>query len=55
MRDGSLHNKDLHLNVYTFTLEEVNLLIKVLDKKKLGLHYSIHNLSFIGGKPRIYI
>jgi type VI protein secretion system component VasA len=54
MGDGSLHNKGLHLSVYAFTTEEVNLLIKVLEHK-FGLHCSIHNLSSIGDKPRIYV
>jgi hypothetical protein len=52
--DGSLQNKSLHLSVYAFTIEEVNLLIKVLEHK-FGLHCYIHNLSSIGDIPRIYV
>jgi hypothetical protein len=54
MGDGSRHNLGLHLSVYAFTLDEVQLLINVLESK-FGLKCSIHKLSSIGGKPRIYI
>jgi len=54
MGDGSRHNKGLHLSVYAFISDEVNLLIKVLEIK-FGLKCSIHNLSSVGNKPRIYI
>lgn len=54
MSDGSKQNLGLHLSVYAFTKEDVNLLIKVLELK-FGLKCSIHNLSSIGDKPRIYI
>lgn len=54
MGEGSRHNLGLHLSVYAFTSEEVQLLINVLDSK-FGLKCSIHKHSTIGGKPRIYI
>ena len=54
MGDGSRHNLGLHLSVYAFTSDEVQLLIHVLESK-FGLKCSIHKLSSIGGKPRIYI
>lgn len=54
MGDGSRQNRGLHLSVYAFTLNEVQLLINVL-KTKFGIKCSIHKLSSIGGKPRIYI
>jgi hypothetical protein len=54
MGDGSKQNLGLHLSVYAFTKEDVNLLIEVLELK-FGLNCSIHNLSSIGDKPRIYI
>jgi len=47
MGDGSMHNKGLHLSVYAFSSEELNLLIKVLEHK-FGLYCSIHNLFSIG-------
>ena len=54
MGDGSRHNLGLHLSVYAFSNEEVEILIDVL-KTKFNLKCSIHKLSSIGGKPRIYI
>jgi hypothetical protein len=54
MGDGSRQNKGLHLSVYSFTTDEVNLLIKVLNNK-FGVKCSIHNHSSVGNKPRIYI
>ena len=54
MGDGSRHNLGLHLSVYAFTSDEVKLLMNVLELK-FGLKCSIHKLSSIGGKPRIYI
>ena len=54
MGDGSRHNLGLHLSVYAFTSDEVQLLINVLELK-FGLKCSIHKHSTIGGKPRIYI
>lgn len=54
MGDGSRHNLGLHLSVYAFTSDEIQLLINVLESK-FGLKCSIHKLSSIGGKPRIYI
>jgi len=54
MGDGSKQNLGLHLSVYAFTKEDVNLLIEVLELK-FGLKCSIHNLSSISNKPRIYI
>jgi hypothetical protein len=54
MGDGSKQNFGLHLSVYAFTKEDVKLLIEVLEFK-FGLKCSIHNLSTINNKPRIYI
>jgi LAGLIDADG DNA endonuclease family len=54
MGDGSKQNLGLHLSVYAFTKEDVNLLIEALEFK-FGLKCSIHNLSSIGDKPSIYI
>jgi hypothetical protein len=51
MGDGSRQNKGLHLSVYSFTIDEVNLLIKVLNIK-FGVKCSIHNLSTIVPSPR---
>jgi len=54
MGDGSRQNSGLHLNVYAFSPTEVKLLIDVLETK-FGFKCSVHKLSTIGGKPRIYI
>jgi len=54
MGDGSKHNLGLHLSVYAFSKKDVNLLINTLEIK-FHLKCSIHNLSTIGHKPRIYI
>lgn len=54
MGDGSRQNLGLHLSVYGFTLNEVELLIKALETN-FGFKCSIHKLSTVGGKPRIYI
>jgi hypothetical protein len=51
MDDGSKHGKGLHLNVYAFSIEDVNRLINTLENK-FGLKCSIH---LKGNKPRIYI
>lgn len=52
--DGSRHNLGLHLSVYAFTSDEIQLLINVLESK-FGLKCSIHKHSTIGGKSRIYV
>jgi hypothetical protein len=46
MGNGSRHNLGLHLSVYAFTWDEVQLLINVLESK-FGLKCSIHKLSSI--------
>jgi len=51
MDDGSKHGKGLHLNVYAFSIEDVNRLIDTL-KNKFGLKCSVHLKE---GKFRIYI
>lgn len=51
MDDGSKHGKGLHLNVYAFSIEDVNRLINTLENK-FELKCSIH---LKGNKPRIYI
>lgn len=51
MDDGSKIKNGLHLNTYGFTLEEVELLVKVL-MNKFGLKCSIHMKD---NQPRIYI
>jgi hypothetical protein len=46
MDDGSLQNKGLHLNVYAFSLEEVELLRNTLESlflPKFSLKCTIHN------------
>jgi hypothetical protein len=55
MGDGSRHNLGLHLSVYAFTSDEVKLLMNNVLEFKFGLKCSIHKLSSIGRKPRIYI
>ena len=54
MGDGSRHNLGLHLSVYAFSYEEVEILIDIL-KTKFNFKCSVHKLSSIGNKPRIYI
>ena len=54
MGDGSRHNLGLHLSVYAFTSDEIQLLINVLESK-FGFKCSIHKHSTIGGKSRIYV
>jgi LAGLIDADG DNA endonuclease family len=54
MGDGFRHNLGLHLSVYAFSPNEIELLINTLETKFL-LKCSIHKHSTIGGKPRIYI
>lgn len=51
MGDGSHQNNGIHLNVYAFTPEYVELLINVLETK-FDFKCSIHRL---GNMPRIYI
>jgi len=51
MGEGSRQNKGIHLNVYAFTSEYVELLINVLETK-FDFKCSIHRL---GKMPRIYI
>lgn len=51
MGDGSRQNKGMHLSVYAFTSEDVELLINVLETK-FDFKCSIHKL---GKKPRIYV
>lgn len=54
MGDGSRQNLGLHLSVYAFSPSEVELLINTLETKFL-LKCTVHKLSTIGGKARIYI
>lgn len=51
MDDGSKQGKGLHISTYGYTIEEVELLIKVLTIK-FNLKCSIHLLH---NKPRIFI
>jgi hypothetical protein len=51
MGDGSRQNKGIHLSVYAFTPEDVELLINVLETK-FDFKCSIHKL---GKMPRIYV
>jgi hypothetical protein len=51
MGDGSRQNDGLHLSVYAFSINDVNLLIKVLTDK-YHVHCTIHQTK---NGPRIYI
>lgn len=52
MDDGSLHGKGLHISTYSFSTEDIDKLLFVLQDK-FGLNCSIHYNR--DKKPRIYI
>jgi len=54
MDDGSKQNTGLHLNTYSFTAEEHELLASVL-RTKFGLAVTVHKHSAHNGKARLYI